>query len=366
MKEIGLYIHIPFCAGKCAYCDFYSVTAGQSLMDDYLDALLKSIEAWKNRLGEVRAKTLYIGGGTPVLFGAERLCRVIERVQSCFDLRDGEATLEANPNSTTADDLVQLKRSGFNRISFGVQSANDDELKLLTRRHSAQCAEAAIENAKKAGFCNISADLMLGIPNQTLQSLDYSVDFLAGAGVSHVSAYMLKIEENTPFGKNPPAVPDEDETCELYLRCVDRLAGCGYGQYEISNFAKAGSECAHNIIYWNDDEYLGIGPAAHSFIGGVRFGYRRDLAGFIKGVLPEQLDTGGDLEEYLMLRLRLAEGLVFASCTARFPNSDLTKLKSRAAALEKAGLCRLTEKSVSLTPKGFLLSNACTAKLIFG
>jgi oxygen-independent coproporphyrinogen-3 oxidase len=263
-QPFGLYIHIPFCTRKCAYCDFYSVTADDTLMDTYLLALCNSLQEWSQKLGGRNAQSLYLGGGTPILFGARRLCTLLNECKRHFGLEQAEITLEANPNHTDYETLLALRHAGYNRISFGVQSAVDDELKQLTRSHTAEQAEAAILAARQAGFENISADLMLAIPGQTQESMRQSVRFLSALGIQHISAYLLKIEEGTPFYERRAALPlpNEDETAELYLQAVTALEEAGYQQYEISNFAKVGFACRHNLLYWDCQEYLGLGPAA--------------------------------------------------------------------------------------------------------
>lgn len=364
----GLYIHIPFCARKCGYCDFYSVPADDARMGAYLTAVCDDLARWSHTLGGRQADTLYLGGGTPILFGADRLSRLLERCCSLFGLTDAEITLEANPNHTDYETLCALRRAGFNRISFGVQSAVDAELVALTRSHTAAQAGDAIRWAQQAGFTNISADLMLGIAHQTTDSLTESIRFLAGLDVQHISAYLLKVEEGTPFAaqRQSLALPDEDLTAALYLHAVQTLASHGYTQYEISNFARDGMVCKHNLLYWDTREYLGLGPAAHSFIGGKRLAYPNDLARYLAGGQAEQIDEGGDLEEYLMLRLRLSDGLVFSDTRARYPAGlDEAALTKRAQPLLRQGLCIADAMGIRLTPRGFLFSNHCIATLLF-
>lgn len=363
----GLYIHIPFCARKCGYCDFYSVTADDSLMDAYLAALCRDLQNWSQRLSGRKAQTLYLGGGTPILFGARRLCALLDECVRTFGLADAEITLEANPNHTDYDTLAALRKAGYNRISFGVQSGVDSELRALTRSHTAAQARDAIRDARRAGFTNLSADLMLGIPRQTKESLTQSVRFLCDLAVTHISAYLLKIEEGTPFyaEQDRLALPDEDLTADLYLAAVDELSRCGYEQYEISNFARDGMVCRHNLLYWDTREYLGLGPAAHSLIGTDRLAYPRDIKSYLRGEQPEKIDEGGDLEEYIMLRLRLAEGLAFDEAGARYPAFDKAEYIKKAEPLVKQGLCISDAQGIRLTTRGFLFSNHCIAALLY-
>lgn len=381
---IGLYIHVPFCKSKCAYCDFYSLAAQSGdKMDSYTAAAKAAVLRGGAKFPR-RADTLYFGGGTPTLLGAERLGGLIAAARQGFALApDAEVTVEMNPMGDEESQrglLCALRAAGVNRLSVGLQSAAAAELELLGRRHTAAQAARAVEAAQAAGFANISLDLMLGIPRQTAASVENSVAFCAALGVSHISAYILKIEDGTAFAKNGTAAicPTDDEQAELYLLAVGLLAQNGYAQYEISNFAKAGCESRHNLKYWNGGEYLGIGPAAHSLMNGERFYYPRSLNGFIAdsgAVLRENGDTpaaieglcggaGADIEEYMMLRLRLASGLCFEELTALYPEADIDKIVKKAAPMVRAGLCRATKKALSLTAEGFLVSNAVILRLI--
>lgn len=361
----GIYIHIPFCAVKCPYCDFYSLPARPAAMDGYLTALLSEIEAAPPGLA---VETVYFGGGTPILFGAERLAAVMEALRERFCLTDGaEITLEANPFSTPEREYGALFKAGFNRISFGVQSAVPAELKQLGRLQGPEQVKTAVLRAKAAGFNNLSADLMLGIPGQTENSLKESVAFLTALDLQHISAYLLKIEEGTPFAKNGTAglCPDEDRQAALYLAAVSLLKEAGFRQYEISNFSKPGFESRHNLKYWRREEYLGFGPAAHSFYRGRRYAHPRDMEEYVRtggnnAVLTD--DCPDSAEEELMLRLRLTEG---ADIGALVPNEKtIRRILSAARPLEKAGFLRVEKERIRLTPAGFLVSNAVILRLI--
>lgn len=350
----GLYLHVPFCASKCSYCDFHSACGDDALMDSYCDALCREME---NHRGQV-VDSLYIGGGTPSLLGAERIAKVLEAVHKNFTL-SGEATMEANP----ADDLYEIfkaaKQGGINRISMGVQSGIGEELKILSRRHGVYEAEKAVEDCRRAGIHNISLDLMLGIPLQTPETLHKSIEFLVGLEPKHISAYILKLEEGTPLYKSRGTLPfpDEDTTADLYLQTVKELAEKGFSQYEISNFAVEGYESQHNLKYWRCQEYVGIGPSAHGFLDGKRYFYPADTEGFIKKpqIIPD--GEGGGEEERFMLGLRLTEGVDIED----FPH---LKLKEKAEIFVKHGLCRLEENRLSLTSQGFLVSNEILAEFL--
>lgn len=362
MKPIGLYLHIPFCKGKCPYCDFYSVTPCEGVTDSYVAALCKKIDA-EDRIYD----TVYFGGGTPSLLGAERIAEILSHVRRTPDC---EVTLECNPSDTggiNSDfDFGKVAESGVNRISLGLQSADNAERKALGRRAGCEDVERAIAKAKAAGISNISLDLMLGIPGQTKESLENSINFCKIAGATHVSAYILKIEEGTFFYKKKDSLtlPDEDETCDLYMFAVDKLHENGFAQYEISNFSVEGFESRHNLRYWHCEEYLGIGAAAHSFVDGKRFYYSRSIDDFIAGNPPVDDGDGGSEEEYVMLALRLTEGISFDKYAERFSKAFPESIIKKAKFLESHGLVRVNDNSISLTPEGFLLSNSIIAELL--
>lgn len=259
MKNLGLYLHIPFCDGKCPYCDFYSIKNDKKTIDEYVANLNKKILSYKDK--NFIADTVYFGGGTPSLLGTERIISILNTVKQGFGDVSSETTLEVNPDSASLLDFEMLKFYGVNRISVGLQSANENELRSLGRKHTALDAAKTVDEVRKSGIKNISLDLMIGISGQTLNSLENSINFCANLDVSHISAYILKIEEGTAYykNKNNLILPDEDTVCDFYEYMVKKLSSCGFNQYEISNFAKAGQESKHNLKYWNCEEYLGIG-----------------------------------------------------------------------------------------------------------
>lgn len=364
MKNIGLYIHIPFCKSKCPYCDFYSSVKKGDLPELYTSALVKYIGVWQEKLNR-KADTLYIGGGTPSLLGGKKIAQIIEaaKVFGSFD----EVTVECNPSCVEDDFFKMIAASGANRISLGLQSAVESERKALGRLSGRKEIEKRIREARDAGIENISVDVMLGIPNQTKSSFEQTLDFCVSCGAKHISAYMLKIEEGTYFYKNRSKLdlPDDDFTADLYLHMVMRLESAGFMQYEISNFSLPGFESRHNLKYWNCEEYLGIGPAAHSFIDGKRFYYERDTDAFIKGAKPVPDGEGGGAEEYIMLRLRLKSGIDFNVVKAKYPGADTETMKEKAEFLSKNGFAQITEDGFHLTPEGFLISNEIIEKMIF-
>ena len=355
----GLYIHIPFCLTKCPYCDFYSVKYRKGMAEEYKKAVIRNLKQYSDNIFD----TVYFGGGTPILLWRE-ICEILGKVSLA---PDAEITLEANPCVCLEENLREIRTAGVNRISLGVQSLNDSELKALGRRHNAENAVKAIETAYKCGFENISADIMLATPLQTAESLTETVSALGKLPVTHISAYMLKIEENTPFAERELFLPDEDDVCKMYLDTVEHLESLGFKQYEISNFAKGGFICRHNMKYWNCDEYLGIGPAAHSYYNGERFFVERDIEGFIHSKKQRTFTEDkvaaryGGYEEYAMLRLRLADGLDLGEFEACGGN-----IKAFLTAAEKIpkDYYKYENGNFSLTPKGFLVSNAIISTLL--
>ena len=364
MNPIGLYLHIPFCDGKCAYCNFFSRRADNDCLTEYTERLIACIADWGRKIDRT-VDTVYFGGGTPSLLGHDRLIAVLESVYRSFAVSDhAEITVEVNPSSTDELDFAALRQAGFNRLSIGLQSANDNELMILGRRHSVDDARRTVHRAQTAGFDNISLDVMLAIPEQTISSLDKTLEFCASCHVQHISAYILKIEEGTRFYQLKDKLPlfTDDEQASFYEHTVEKLFALGYPQYEISNFAQKGCESRHNLHYWHDNEYLGLGPSAHSFLDGKRFYYDSDFQSFYNGQIFDESD-GGDSDEYIMLALRLTEGLRFSEYERRFHQPVSDHLIKAARNLQSQGLCKVSDTAVSLTVKGFLVSNAVIAYL---
>ena len=311
--------------------------------------------------------SVYFGGGTPTRLRPETYFHIIDHIDHTDDC---EITLECNPYDLAyywnPDGLRQLVDVGLNRISMGMQSVVDSERKALGRRATAEDIKKAIGLVRYVGIENLSLDLMLGIPDQTIDSLKRSIDFCAENGAKHVSCYMLKIEPGTPFHKIEQQLnlPDEDECCDIYLATCELLDEYGYKQYEISNFAKPGFESRHNLLYWDCREYIGIGPGAHSFLDGKRFYYERDILDFINSRRPVYDGEGGSFEEYVMLRLRLTEGLRNSLVNERFGFDIPKDMFDRARVFEKEGLTVVDDESIHMTPKGFLLSNTIIAKIL--
>lgn len=364
MDNIGLYLHIPFCKTKCPYCDFYSMRGDVSDKDMYTISLVESMENWSDKLGR-KADTLYLGGGTPSILGGENIAMLTRRAKNLFGV-DGEITVECNPSAVEEDFFEAVADAGVNRISLGVQSVIERERKKLGRFSDREIIEKRIEQCKTAGIKNISLDVMLGVQEQTMKSFDETLNFCIASGATHISAYMLKIEEGTPYYKKKDSLnlPNDDEVADMYLAMSEKLRANGFEHYEISNFARSGFEGKHNLKYWNCEEYLGLGPSAHSFIDGKRFFYPRDIEYFKNGGEPISDGNGGDEEEYIMLRLRLKDGIVFEDFEKRFEKIFPRDIIKKTERFIENGLMKYDDKSMALTEKGFLLSNLIIAEFI--
>lgn len=357
MKTLGLYIHIPFCRAKCAYCDFYSLARSEERMDAYVGALQASLRAVAPKAAGYAVDTAYFGGGTPSFLGAARLASLLDAVTENYRVADGaEITFEANPESSRdASSLRTLRSAGFNRISLGMQSADDAELRAVGRIHGAADTVAAVEAARSAGFDDLSLDLIYGLPRQTRERWRANLAAAAALAPEHLSCYGLKVEPNTPLWARcgDACLPDDDAQAEMYLDAVSLLEAEGYAQYEISNFARRGRESRHNLKYWTLGEYLGFGPGAHSDFGGRRFAVARDLTAFLRGDAVYSEDAAvGPAEraaERVMLGLRLTRGL---------PADELAGAEDVLRACAAHGLAERRDGFWRLTPKGFLVSNA--------
>ena len=374
-KKLGIYIHIPFCKSRCAYCDFYSNGGAMepTVVDSYLQALSDHIRENGKLSNEYVVDTLYFGGGTPSYFGADNLDKIMDEIHRSFRMsKDAEITFEANPDSMSERELRKLLRTGFNRISIGVQSADDTMLETLGRPHSFQQAKIAMETARKVGFANISLDLMYALPGQDLASWLHSVEAIVALRPEHISCYALTVEENTPFGamKDKLLLANDEQQLRMYLHASQYLREHGYEHYEISNFAKKGFQSRHNMKYWDGEEYLGFGPSASSYFGGKRFTMMPDLKGYIEGISKrgqvvtecETIPLRAKASEYLMLRLRTNKGLEPAEYERKFrmPFEPLRLILERCAAMDYA----IFENGVwKLTERGWFISNTIIVQL---
>ena len=380
-KRLGLYIHIPFCLSKCAYCDFNSAPPeSDEIITQYVNALIAHMESYKTAAASYDPDTVFIGGGTPTSIPPEELFRLIRAVKKNFRLeKDAEFTIECNPATAAFSTLTRLHRMGVNRISFGLQSAHENELKALSRCHSRKDFARSFYMARDAKFDNINVDLMFGIPYQTCDTLLHSLGYVAGLRPEHISLYDLKIEPNTPFGKNyeqiKTTLPAEDDEADMYLNSVDFLRGRGYNQYEISNFSLDGRMCRHNLKYWNCDEYLGFGVSAHSYFNGSRFSFTPDIKKYIDGVtVPEsrvrltneceEIEEHERIGEYIMLRLRLAAGIDEREFMRRFGLSFEKLYGDKCEWFIRAGYMTAKNGVFALTPRGMFVSNYILTEIL--
>ena len=373
---LGIYIHVPFCRSKCQYCDFYSVTTKDNrTLDGYLDAICAHIkEAGALAPGYV-VDTIYFGGGTPTFFGAEGMAAILSVVRKSFDVANSaEVTFEANPDSISDRLLRRLRSEGFNRVSLGVQCDDDEILKKIGRPHSYAQAVNAVQRIRKAGFRNLSLDLMYGLPGQTLEDWQSTLSHVLELNPEHISCYGLKVEEGTPLYEYQQycALADDDTQADMYLSAIEILRAAGYRQYEISNFCKKGNVSRHNLKYWTGGEYLGFGPDASSDFAGRRFTIIRDLHGYIDGIREggqvlqevQEIPNRERAGEYLMMRLRTVSGMDPKEYEKKF----LLPFAPLENALLKFKEQRLAVKTYDgrwhLTPEGFLVSNGIISDLL--
>lgn len=392
----GLYVHVPFCIRKCAYCDFYSVPVAKgecgsrltpcpaqpgsddetslsvsyAALESYVRAVLT--EASTHTGSAPPFRTLYVGGGTPSLLGPVLLERLLSGLKRALDLSGlVEATIEANPESATRELLQSARQCGITRISVGVQSLSDRELKSVGRVHDAGRALDALKLATRLRFDSISADLIIGLPGQTWQSLRNSIETLCRLGVQHLSVYCLSLEEGTPLAASPPGeLPSDDDQADLFLHARSFLLGLGFVHYEISNFALPGHECVHNLNYWRGGEYLGLGPAAASHLGGKRSRNCADLAAYLNSPTgqteyTEELDTENKAAEEAMLRLRLLkEGLDVTELGRKFGQDSIVGLIARLEGMSIAGMLDREASIYRLAPDRVLTSNPIFAEVL--
>ena len=373
---LGIYIHVPFCRSKCQYCDFYSLTTkDDKLMDSYMEATVKHIKEAGALAPNHKVDTIYFGGGTPSFFGADGMATILAAVRRYFDVaNDAEISFEANPDSVSDKLLRRLRAEGFNRVSLGIQCDDDAILQKIGRPHNYAQAVTAVERIRRAGYKNLSVDLMYGLPGQTADGWEQTLRRVLTLNPDHISCYGLKVEERTPLYdyKDACNLPDDDMQADMYLTAVEILKGKGYRQYEISNFARKGMISKHNWKYWTGGEYLGFGPDASSDFGGKRFTMVRDLLAYIDGIkhggqviadlqeIPQRERAG----EFLMTRLRTAAGVDPAEYEKKYllPFAPLEEALERCAQQQLAA--KTSEGVWHLTPEGFLVSNSILSDLL--
>jgi oxygen-independent coproporphyrinogen-3 oxidase len=373
----ALYVHVPFCRAKCAYCDFNSYAGQERLIPRYVDALLLEATHWSQSGRVSRLDTVYFGGGTPSLLPADQMTRLVKGLRRRFDVTAGaEMSMEANPESVDLAHLRTLRELGVNRLSIGVQSFDDTELRFLGRIHDAARAEAAFLAAREAGFQNVSLDLIFGLPGQSLAQWQPTLEEAIALAPDHLSLYALTIEDGTPLaariqrGECPE--PDPDLQADIYVWSSERLAGAGYEQYEISNWSRPGRSCRHNLTYWRCEPYLGLGAGAHSYVDGYRFANIRNPRKYIDAVFAQEPSseaapawTGSfeppdferDLSDALILGLRLNSGISLDAASQRFAVDVRKRYSDEIVKLEKLGLLELTDERMRLTDRGRLLGN---------
>ena len=387
-KPLALYVHIPFCKSKCPYCDFNTYEGIETLIPPYVDALSREIEIWGGRLGRPSVRTVFLGGGTPSYLPAEAVGDLLDTVRRSFDLDPAaEITLEANPDDCSDSRLRSHREFGVNRVSIGVQSLDDRLLAMLGRRHDAAQAVDACHAVRAAGFENVSVDLMYGLPGQTIEDWRRTLDALSEMAPPHASLYCLTIERGTPMerwvdsGALPE--PDPDLAAGMYELAEDTMARRGYRHYEISNWALPGFESGHNVVYWRNEPYLGVGPGAHSCLDGVRFWNLRSPREYVRrveqtvshdspgqaGAGPavegsERIDRGLESAETLMLGLRLDEGVSSDEFAARFGEPPSSIYADVVSELSGLGLLEESRGSLRLTRRGRILSNEVFSRLL--
>lgn len=367
MKPLGIYVHIPFCLHKCAYCDFYSQTdCGKA--KEYTDALVAQIKSYKKHAKGYLVDTVYIGGGTPSCIDPEHICRVMNALRATFKLAENaEISIEANPGTLDSTKLSAYRSVGINRLSMGLQSSDDDELRLLSRIHTMKDFIDSFLLARLEGFDNINVDIMYALPNQKKELLLRTVADVIELEPEHISFYGLKIEENTPFGKSreiADALPDEETQYNMYMEASKMLDEHGYLQYEISNFAKEGKACRHNLKYWHCDDYLGFGVAAASLFEGELFSYVKNIDMFIDDSASPALVSSSEMLspkdfaiQYMMLSLRTSEGADASEYERRFGRNLREEYAEKLKPYINKRLAEKTPRGYRLTRRGMLVSN---------
>ncbi len=372
MKTVGLYIHIPFCKSKCGYCDFNSYAGKEGLIEPYFDALNREIEMMsKQYVGVV--DTIYFGGGTPTAVEPKYICQIIDTAKCNFEQCSNiEVTAECNPGTIDFNGLCELFDGGVNRLSIGLQSADNDCLKVLGRIHTFEDFDECFYNARKAGFDNVSLDLMYGLPGQTTDSWMNTLKRALQFKAEHISAYALKIEEGTPFADAKLNLPDDDLTADMYQLAVQYLGACGYKRYEISNFSKPGFESRHNLKYWQCNDFLGCGAGAFSCANGTRFSNALDIEEYINSieteksalVYQETLTDFDKMSEFVFLGLRLENGIYEKEFKNRFGLNIDEIFGNQIEKYTKTDFLIRENGQICFSDKGFFVSNIILADFV--
>lgn len=373
MKDISLYVHIPFCKLKCFYCDFPSYARIDHLREDYVKALCKEI---KEKNIKHNIKSIFIGGGTPSYLESKDLKILLETLNTLNLDENIEFTIECNPGTVDREKLIVMKEGGINRISMGLQAVQNSLLKEIGRIHSYKNFEDNFKLAREVGFDNINVDLMFGLPNQSVEEWKESLELVTSLGVDHISAYSLIVEEGTPFYKmwerDKLMLPSENDERDMYKITKEILTGLGYNQYEISNYSKDGKDCFHNKVYWKLDEYIGVGSASSSYYEGKRIKHIEDVAKYIEkinnneSVVQEIIENSEEdnMEEFMFMGLRLMEGINIEEFNRRFSSNLLNVYKEVVQNNIKKGLLVNEDGYIRLTEKGVELSNSVMSDFI--
>lgn len=384
---IGLYLHIPFCTAKCGYCDFNSYAGHEHMIPSYSDTLLKDASLWVSAVGRREVESVFFGGGTPSLAPVEEMAKMLGGLRATFAVAsDAEVSLEANPGSLSTEYLRGLRATGFNRLSIGVQSFDDEELVQLDRIHTGEQALQAYASARDAGFDNVNLDLIYGLPEQPLANWQRTLEQALALAPEHLSLYALTVEDGTPLARDVARgrvqPPDPDVQAEHYEWTQDRLARAGYEHYEISNWARPERRCRHNLVYWQNREYLGLGAGAHSFLNGVRFSTvllpnryaelvdesvagRADGGGEMRHIAgAEQITPELSMSDTLILGLRLIDGVDVRAFAGRYGRAVDDVYGAVLDEFAGYGLLERTPSHLRLTPRGRLLSNELFQRLL--
>ena len=370
-KPIGLYVHFPFCVKKCNYCDFCSFPVeSTSCRREYISALCREIEGYRER--RIHINSIFFGGGTPSLLTPTEMERVVLAIKDSFLVApDSEFTVEANPKTLSEEKLRKFVSLGVNRLSIGLQSIHENELKILGRIHNYEDFADMYTLARRCGIGNINIDLMYGIPEQTMESFAETLRTVAELSPEHISLYGLILEEGTPFFKNRNrlALPGEDTECDMYYFATDFLRKNGYYHYEISNYAKNGSECRHNLKYWQNEEYIGVGLSAYSYFDGKRFGNTKSFNEYLSGSYTEYsseeiIDGDSEAYEFVMLGLRLAKGISLGEYRQKFGFDFIVGREELVHSYINQGYVSLDGDRLSLTERGFYISNYLLTELL--
>ncbi len=376
-KEIGLYIHVPFCKSKCNYCDFNSYAGMEELIPEYFNSMKKEIEFYRERLRDYTIGTVFIGGGTPSMVEEKYIVDILD---ICFKTmkisNEAEISIEANPGTVNLNKLFSYRNAGINRLSMGLQAWQDHILQYIGRIHKARDFSDNIEAARKAGFENINADLMFGLPGQTINDWEETLKAVDDLGVEHISCYSLKIEEGTVLGEKLDSgelIPVEDELDRaMYDSAIEFLKSKKFMRYEISNFAKPGFQCRHNLIYWRAEEYIGLGAGAHSYFENNRFNNVNKIKDYIRNIQEgngiienvQFINLEESMSEYMILGLRLTEGVNIAKFKERFGQNIFDVWGEVIEKNVRKGLLTMENESIQLTSKGFDLANSVFVEFI--